>query len=90
VESYLDVGDRSDFENGGGVVTLFPNFTCLKWETEGCAQLVVTGPELEAARAVVDARAASVRRQARSAPEPDARPVPRAHRKQPSKAVQAA
>ena len=56
VESYLDVGDRSNFENGGGVVALFPNFTSLKWETEGCAPLVVTGPELEAARAVVSDR----------------------------------
>ena len=58
VESYLDVGGRSNFENGGRVVALFPNFTCLKWETEGCAQLVVTGAELEAARAVVNAMAA--------------------------------
>jgi T5SS/PEP-CTERM-associated repeat protein len=53
VESYLDVGDRSNFENGGGAIALFPNFTSLKWETEGCAPLVVTGPELEAARAMV-------------------------------------
>jgi T5SS/PEP-CTERM-associated repeat protein len=53
VESYLDVGDRSNFENGGGAVALFPNFTSLKWETEGCAALVVTGPELAAARASV-------------------------------------
>jgi hypothetical protein len=53
VESYLDVGDRSNFENGGGAVALFPNFTGLKWETEGCAPLVVCGPELAAARKVV-------------------------------------
>jgi hypothetical protein len=55
VESYLDVGDRSNFENGGGAVALFPNFTSLKWETEGCAPLVVCGPELAAARKVVAA-----------------------------------
>jgi hypothetical protein len=53
VESYLDVGDRSNFENGGGAVALFPNFTSLKWETEGCAPLVVCGRELAEARAVV-------------------------------------
>jgi hypothetical protein len=57
VESYLDVGDRSNFENGGGAIALFPNFTSLKWETEGCAPLVVCGPELEAARAVVSGQA---------------------------------
>jgi hypothetical protein len=55
VESYLDVGDRSNFENGGGAVALFPNFTSLKWETEGCAPLVICGSELEAARRVVEA-----------------------------------
>jgi T5SS/PEP-CTERM-associated repeat protein len=53
VESYLDVGDRSNFQNGGGVVALFPDFTSLKWETEGCAPLVVCGAELDAARAMV-------------------------------------
>jgi hypothetical protein len=34
-------------------MALFPNFTSLKWETEGCAPLVICGAELEAARAVV-------------------------------------
>jgi hypothetical protein len=60
VESYLDIGNRSNFENGGGVVALFPNFTSLKWETEGCAPLVVTGPDLAAARAVVAERSAAI------------------------------
>ena len=64
VESYLDVGDRSNFENGGGAVALFPNFTSLKWETEGCAPLVVTGAELAAARAVVAAVGAKKRKAA--------------------------
>jgi len=64
VESYLDVGDRSNFENGGGAVALFPNFTSLKWETEGCAPLVVTGPELAAVRAVVAAVGAKKRKAA--------------------------
>ncbi|HEY1930789.1 MAG TPA: Hint domain-containing protein [Acetobacteraceae bacterium] len=86
VESYLDVGDRSNFENGGWPVALFPNFTYLKWETEGCAQLIVIGPELESARAVVAARAASIRLQAGSAPKPILHP----HHMRPENTVQSA
>jgi hypothetical protein len=49
-ESYLDTGDRRNFANGGGPVTLFPDFSTRIWEAEGCAPLVVTGPQLDAAR----------------------------------------
>jgi hypothetical protein len=57
-ESYLDVGDRANFTNGGGPVRLFPDFAtaidnAMLWETKGCAPLVVQGPRLEAARAWV-------------------------------------
>ncbi len=48
VESYLDSGDRQDF--GGNVTRLFPDFATRCWELEGCARLVLTGPELEHAR----------------------------------------
>jgi hypothetical protein len=62
VESYLDTGDRSNFESGGKAMRLFPNFsapaldTATLWETNGCAPLVIHGPRLEAARAFVNAR----------------------------------
>jgi autotransporter passenger strand-loop-strand repeat protein len=56
-ESYLDVKDRSDYANGPGPVRLYPDFSARMWEAFGCAPLVVTGPELEAARALVDALA---------------------------------
>lgn len=65
-ESYLDVGDRSNFENGGPVMRLFPDFStpavnlATLWEAKGCAPLVVHGPELEAARAFVNTQAAVV------------------------------
>ncbi len=49
-ESYLDVGDKSNFANGGGPVALFPDFIALKWEAEGCAPLVITGPEFDSVR----------------------------------------
>jgi hypothetical protein len=45
---------------------LFPDFsgpsldTAAMWETKGCAPLVIYGPALEAARAAVNARVASV------------------------------
>jgi hypothetical protein len=63
-ESYLDTGDRPNFGNHDGVMRLFPDFssrrldTARLWEAYGCAPLIVTGPELDAVRAWVDAIAA--------------------------------
>jgi hypothetical protein len=65
-ESYLDTGDRSNFGNGGGPITLHPEFSARKWDTAhmwealGCARLVVTGPELDEVRQRVNSRAAIV------------------------------
>jgi T5SS/PEP-CTERM-associated repeat protein len=60
VESYLDTGDRTNFRQDGEAMRLFPDFAerlsgdlALLWETRGAAPLVMTGPELEAARKVV-------------------------------------
>jgi len=51
VESFLDAnGDRSFFANGGIPVILHPDLTALAWEANGCAPLVVTGPELDTVR----------------------------------------
>jgi len=61
-ESYLDVGDRTSFANGGGAVALYPDFASRVWEAAGCAPLVVTGSELEAARQRVNERATPQRR----------------------------
>jgi hypothetical protein len=58
VESYLDIGDRSNF-SGSMPVGLFPDFStpapnlAAVWEAAGCAPLVVHGPELEAARTLL-------------------------------------
>lgn len=49
-ESYLATGDRSNFENGGGPVRLFPDFNARMWEAQGCAELVQVGPKLLAVR----------------------------------------
>ena len=63
-ESYLDTGDRSNFENGGGPITLHPEFSARRWdnahiwEALACARLIVTGPELDAVRQQVNALAA--------------------------------
>lgn len=57
VESYLDTGDRTNFANGGGVMTLHPDFSSRVRDAEGCAPLVVTGHELDAARLMVNALA---------------------------------
>jgi hypothetical protein len=50
VESYLNTGDRSAFENGNGVVQVHPDFSTRVWEESGCAPLVVAGATLEAVR----------------------------------------
>ncbi len=59
-ESYLDTGDRSNFANGGGPIALYPDFATRAREARGCAPLVVTGPELAAARRWVNALAAAL------------------------------
>ena len=64
VESYLDRGDRADFQDGDGAIRLFPAFgarldTATAWETRGAAKLVLAGRQLDAARGVV-ARSAAV------------------------------
>jgi hypothetical protein len=56
-ESYLDTGDQTNFANGGGPIALFPDFASRVWDAEGCAPLVVTGPELDSARHWVNALA---------------------------------
>lgn len=57
VESYLDTGDRRNFANGDEPMLLHPDFASHRWESGGCAPLVVSGPELAAARAWVNALA---------------------------------
>lgn len=49
-ESLLPREDRSAFDNGGGVTQIHPDFSHLQWDVVGCAPLVVTGPQLDAAR----------------------------------------
>jgi hypothetical protein len=74
-ESYLDTGDRSNFANSNGPIALYPDFASRVWEAEGCAPLVVTGPELDAARQWVNAlagvTAASVADKAREVQLPE-------------------
>ena len=61
VESYLDIGDRSVFGNGGAATQLHPDFASRIWEAEGCAPLVITGPLLTATRRHLCDRAAGLR-----------------------------
>jgi autotransporter passenger strand-loop-strand repeat protein len=52
-ESYLDTGNRTNFQGEAGVIALHPEFAALAWDALGCAPLVLAGPELEAARRMV-------------------------------------
>jgi hypothetical protein len=70
VESYRDVGERSNFDRNGAAIRLFPNFasglapaTALIWEAHGAAPLVMAGEALAAARQeVMKHKGASFRR----------------------------
>ena len=48
-ESFLDTGNRSDFANGGPVLTLHPDFHREAWDG-ACARLVTEGAEIVALR----------------------------------------
>jgi hypothetical protein len=52
-ESFLDMRDGSNYANRPRPTRLYPDFSARMWEAFGCARLVVTGPELFAARALV-------------------------------------
>ena len=52
-ESFLDMRDGTSYANRPGPARLYPDFSARMWEAFGCARLVVTGPELEAARVLV-------------------------------------
>jgi hypothetical protein len=50
--------DGSNYANRPGPVRLYPDYSARIWEAFGCARLVVTGPELAVARALVTGFAA--------------------------------
>jgi hypothetical protein len=52
-ESFLDIKDGSNYARSPGPVQLYPDFPARMWEAFGCARLIVTGAELDAARALV-------------------------------------
>jgi hypothetical protein len=49
-ESNLDMRDGSNYANRAGPVRPYPDYAARMWNAFGCARLVVTGPELAAAR----------------------------------------
>lgn len=51
-ESFLDTGNRAHFAEGGAVVDLYPDLA-LAWEANGCAPLVVSGPEVRSVRRAI-------------------------------------
>jgi Hint domain len=55
VETYLDTGDRAHFADGGAIGTPYQDFHALAWEARGFAPLIITGPELSAARRFIAA-----------------------------------
>jgi T5SS/PEP-CTERM-associated repeat protein len=49
-ESYLDTGNRSNFEGASLPIVPHPDVSAWSWEARGCAPLVITGAALEAAQ----------------------------------------
>jgi hypothetical protein len=56
-ESYLDLGNRAAFANGGVATVLHPGFGKRVWEREGCAELILGGPVLQRVRAQLQVQA---------------------------------
>jgi hypothetical protein len=52
-ESFLDLRDGSDYAKRPGPTRLHPDFSAGMWEAFGRAPLIVTGPKLAAAQALV-------------------------------------
>jgi hypothetical protein len=62
VESYLDIGDRANFQRDGETIRLYPDFSArlasdvaLLWETRGAARLITSGPRLQNAKSAIEA-----------------------------------
>ncbi len=68
VESYLDTGNRAAFANGGKVAMLHPDFAIATWEKQACARLVLSGPDLVAARQMLLHRAVALGYRRRRSP----------------------
>jgi hypothetical protein len=50
VETYLETGNRGAFENGGGAISLHPNFGQAMREAGSCAPFIESGPVFEEVR----------------------------------------
>ena len=57
-ESFLHLRDGANYADRPGPTRHYPDFSARMWEAFGCARLIVTGPELAAARALVALHAA--------------------------------
>jgi aryl-phospho-beta-D-glucosidase BglC (GH1 family) len=55
-ESYLETGNRNAFSNGGGALTLHPDFAQTLREQTSCAPFAESGPIVEQTRAQILAR----------------------------------
>ena len=55
-ESYLDMGNRSAFEEHDGPLQLHPDFSPESWQARACQQQERGGPVVATIRRVIDAR----------------------------------
>jgi len=55
-ESFLDVGNRAAFANGGPAMQLHPAFAAARWAARACAPQVRGGPVVDWARALLAER----------------------------------
>ncbi len=70
-ESYLDTGNRADFENGGETKNLHPDFASdanAIWLAQACATQCRSGPKLDAIRKTLERRYPTTSTSGRSSP----------------------
>jgi hypothetical protein len=72
-ESYLDLGNRGAFDNGGGALLLHPDFAARLWQRDACAELILGGPKLAAARRRLIVQAAGLGHAVTDDPAPQLR-----------------
>jgi hypothetical protein len=66
-ETFLDPKDGADYGRGPAPTRLYSDYSARMWEAFGCARLIVTGPELDTTRMLVNSCSAGVANAAQAA-----------------------
>jgi hypothetical protein len=59
-ESFLDTGNRGNFANGGGAISMHPDFALRVWQRQSCAPLLVQGGLVQQVQSMLLTRAGQI------------------------------